>query len=243
MSRRFGLYAVAGVLSLATAPAYASHIPGATYTGHGRDRWNGGVGRLGRRRRCHTARGHGRPEQLRRGRARRPSQAASRSSNHAFSSDPADSIPFEGFFPDSGRPPGRCARAVPKLAVGWLAATGRAAHSAASTRQDAADLEHSRQSTHSASVAGGESACAWAARHEPCRVSPPAAWRSRAEAGFRLKPASARLAEGGSVRLEPKLGRRALEAARTALRNDRRVRGRGHGHRGRRRGQPGRRAG
>jgi hypothetical protein len=223
--RRFGLYAAVGALSLATAPAHASHIPGATYRGTAA---SGGtveldvsadgaaVTRLGVtdvRSSCGVA-------------VSMTFTGSLPIVNHAFSSDPADLIRFEGSFPAPGQASGALFPALcPTPAVSWAAATDAAAITPPPPDGTAPDLNvRARRSQRLGR--GGRIRLRVGCPAEACRVvaggsvSLPAARL----APFRLKPASAALARGGSARLEPRLGRRALEAALRALGAGRRVR-------------------
>jgi hypothetical protein len=224
MSRRFGLYAVVGVLSLATAPAHASHIPGATYRGTAA---TGGTvefdvsadGAAVTRLVATDVRSH-------------CGWAVSKSFtgslpivNHAFSSDPTDSIRFEGSFPATGQAsgvllPGSC----PTPTVSWAASTGAAAIPPPPPDGTAPALNvRARRSQRLGR--GGRIRLRVGCPAEPCRVVAGGSVSVQApRAGpFRLRPDSVRLAGGGSARLEPRLGRRALEAALRALAAGRRV--------------------
>jgi hypothetical protein len=224
MSRRFGLYAVVGALSLATAPAHASHIPGATYRGTAA---TGGtvefdvsadgaaVTRLAAtdvRSNCGVM-------------GSKTFTGSLPIVNHAFSSDPADSIRFEGSFPATGQASGALLQAsCPGSPVSWAASTGAAAIPPPLPDGTAPALNvRARRSQRLGR--GGRIRLRVGCPAEPCRVVAGGSVSVQAaRAGpFRLKPASARLAGGGSARLEPRLGPRALEAALRALRTGRRV--------------------
>jgi hypothetical protein len=220
---RFGLCVVAGLLWFATAPASANHIPGATYTGAAA---TGGTVELDV-----SADGSAVTRFVATG---VPSPCGGTISknltgrlpivNHAFSSDPADSIPFEGSFPVSGGAAGAVRQSsCPSPAVGWLAAT--AAVAAPPPPPDKTPPTLTIRVSHSQRLGrGGRIRVRVGCPDEPCRVVAGGGVAVEGRGRFRLKPASAQLAQGGNVRLEPKLGRRALEASRTALMNDRRVR-------------------
>ena len=221
---RLGLCVVAGPLSVATAPAFANHIPGATYTGAAA---TGGTVELdvsadGSAVTRFVATGVPSPCG---GTISRGFTGSLPIVNHAFSSDPAASIPFEGFFPDSGRAAGAVRQSsCPSPAVGWLAATAAIAAPPPPPPDKTPPTLSIRVSNSQRLGRGGRIRVRVGCPDEPCRVTAAGGVAVEGRGRFRLQPASARLAQGGSVRLEPKLGRRALEAARTALRNDRRVR-------------------
>jgi hypothetical protein len=223
MSQRFVLCAVAGALSFATSPAYANHIPGATYTGAAA---TGGTVQLDV-----SADGSAVTRFVA---TDVPSPCGGTISksfmgslpivNHAFSSDPADSIPFEGFFPVSGGAAGAVRQSsCSSPAVGWLAATEAVA--APPPPPDKTPPALSVRARRSQRLGrGGRLRVRVGCPDEPCRVTAGGSVAVEGHGRFRLKPASARLAQGGSVRLEPKLGPRALKASRRAFMNDRRVR-------------------
>jgi hypothetical protein len=223
--RRFGLYAAVGALSLATAPAHASHIPGATYRGTAA---SGGtveldvsadgaaVTRLGVtdvRSSCGVA-------------VSMTFTGSLPIVNHAFSSDPADLIRFEGSFPAPGQASGALLPfSCPNPAVSWVAATEAAAITSPQPDRTAPALNvRARRSQRLGR--GGRIRLRAGCPAEACRVVAGGSVSVQAaRAGrFRLKPASAALTGGGSARLEPRLGRRALEAALRALEAGRRVR-------------------
>jgi hypothetical protein len=225
MLRRFGLYVAVGALSLATAPAHASHIPGATYRGTAA---TGGtveldvsadgaaVTRLGVtdvRSSCGVA-------------VSMTFTGSVPIVNHAFSSDPADLIRFEGSFPAPGQASGALLPfSCPNPAVSWVAATDAAAITPPQPDGTAPALNVRARRTQRLGR-GGRIRLRAGCPAEACRVVAGGSVSVQAaRAGrFRLKPASAALARGGSARLEPRLGRRALEAALRALGAGRRVR-------------------
>jgi hypothetical protein len=223
MSLRFGLCAVVGVLSFATPPAHANHIPGATYRGVAA---TGGTVEF---------------DVSADGSAVTRFVAADVQSNcggtiskgftgslpivsHAFSSDPADSIRFEGSFPASGQAAGTLLQSsCPNPAVSWTAATQTAAAPPPAPDKTAPALRVRARRSQRLSRAG-RIRVRVGCPDEPCRVIADGSVTVQRGGLFRLTPASARLAQGGSVRLEPRLVRRALDAVRRALRNGRRVR-------------------
>jgi hypothetical protein len=223
MSLRFGLWAVVGVLSFATASAHANHIPGATYRGAAA---TGGTVEFDV-----SADGSAVTRFVA---ADVPSNCGGTISksftgslpivSHAFSSDPADSIRFEGSFPASGRAAGRLLQtSCPNPAVSWTAATDAAATPPPPSDTTAPAL--SVRARRSPRLGRGGRIRVWVGcPDEACRVIAGGSVAVQGGGPFRLKRASARLAQGGSVRLEPKLARPALDAARRALRDGRRVR-------------------
>jgi hypothetical protein len=230
MSRRFGLYVAVGALSLAAAPAHASHIPGATYRGTAA---TGGTVELDV-----SADGAAVTRLVATDVRSSCGVAVSKTFtgslpivNHAFSSDPTDLIRFEGSFPAPGQASGALLPSLcPDPAVSWAAATDAAAVTPPQPDGTAPDgtapALNVRARRSQRLGRGGRIRLRVGCPAEACRVvaggsvSLPAARL----APFRLKPASAGLARGGSSRLEPRLGRRALEAALRALRGGRRVR-------------------
>jgi hypothetical protein len=224
MSLRFGLCACLGVLLLATASAHANHIPGATYRGTSA---TGGTvefdvsadGNSVTRfvaTDVRTACG---------GVISKSFTGALPIATHAFSSDPADAIRFEGSFPSMGTAAGSLIdSSCAGPAVTWTAATDAAAAAPppADTTPPALDARapRSQRLGRRGSIRVRVSCPA-----EPCLVvaGGRVSVQGARAAPFRLRRASARLARGGSARLRPRLGRRALEAARAALRTGRRV--------------------
>jgi hypothetical protein len=217
MSLRFWLCAVAGVLSLGTASAHASHIPGATYTGTPA---TGGtvvfdVSADGTAVTRFVA-------------TDVPSNCGGTISksftgslpivSHAFSSDPADSIRFEGSFPASGQAAGSVLQtSCLNPAVSWTAATPTP------PPDETAPALHVRARRSQRLGRGGRIRLRVGCPDEACRVIADGSLAVQREGAFRLTRASAQLAQGDSVRVEPKLGRRALDAVRRALRDGRRV--------------------
>jgi hypothetical protein len=225
MLRRFGLYAAVGALVLVSAPAHANHIPGATYRGTAA---NGGTVEF-------DVSADGAAVTRLVATDVRSSCGATVSKtftgslpivNHAFSSDPADLIRFEGSFPATGQASGALVDGLcPNPAVSWAASTDAAAIMPPPPDGTAPALNvRARRSQRLGR--GGRIRLRVGCPAEACRVvaggsvSLPAARL----APFRLKPASAGLARAGSARLEPRLGARALEAALRALGAGRRVR-------------------
>jgi hypothetical protein len=221
MSRRFGLLAVAGVMALAATPAHAHHIPGAIYRGM---TVTGGMVEVDV-----SADGAAVTRLMA---ANVPSSCGGMISksftgslpivNHAFSSDPADAVRFEGSFPAAGQVTGSLLQAsCPNPAATWTAITelllppDRIA--------PALDVRAGRSQPLSR---GGRMRVQVRCSDEPCRVLAEGRVSVQgARAGpFRLQRASARLAQGAGASLEPKLFRRGLRAVRRALRDGRRVR-------------------
>jgi hypothetical protein len=226
MSRRFGLWVVVGALTLAAPPAHASHIPGGTYRGTAA---TGGtvefdVSADG----ASITRFVATDVRDNCGASLAKSFAGSLPIvDHAFSSDPADPIRFDGSFPSSGQAAGRLVRSsCANPAVSWTAATGAAVAPPPPSPPDTTPPALAVRAARSQPLRrGGAIRIRVRCPDEACRA---VAGGSLSVAGdgtarFRLRRASAQLARGGSVRLEPRLGRRALAAARGALRDGRRV--------------------
>lgn len=225
MSRRFALWLVAGVLTLAAAPAHAGHVPGATYrgtaAGGGTVEFDVSADGAGITRFVAAdVRGNC-------GTFARSFTGSVPIVNHAFSSDPADSIRFEGSFPANGQAAGRLLQSsCPNSPVSWTAATGAAAEA---PQQPAADRTppalEARARRSQPLRRGGALRIRVRCPGEPCSVIARGLARARGERRFRLRRAAAQLARGGAgARLVPRLGRRARAEARRALLNGRSVR-------------------
>jgi hypothetical protein len=225
MLRRFGLYAAVGALLVASAPAHANHIPGATYRGTaatgGTVEFDVSADGAAVTRLVAT--------EVRSNCGGTFSKGLSGSIpivNHAFSSDPADSIRFEGAFAAPAQASGALLQgSCPNPAVSWAASTDAAAITPLPPDGTAPALNvRARRSQRLGR--GGRIRLRVGCPAEPCRVVAGGSVTVQAArpAPFRLKPASAGLAGGGSARLEPRLGRRALDAALRSLRAGRRVR-------------------
>jgi hypothetical protein len=224
MSRRFGLCAVVGVLSLAPAAAQANHIPGATYRGTSPA---GGTVEFDL-----SADGTSVTRfvaaDVRTGCGGMVSKSFTGSIpivTHAFSSDPADAVRFEGSFPSPGSAAGSLIdSSCANPAVSWSAATDAAAGTLLPPDTTPPTID-ARARRSQRLGRGGRFRVRVGCRDEPCLVvaGGRVAVQGTRAGPFRLKRASARLLRGGSARLEPRLGRRALEAVRRALRSGRRV--------------------
>lgn len=220
---RFGLYAVAGVLLLATAPAHANHVPGATYRG---TTATGGtvefdVSADGRAVTRFVA-------------ADVPGSCGGTISksftgslpivNHAFASDPADSIRFQGSFPASAQATGSLLQAdCAGAPLSWSAATGAPAATPQAQPDTTAPALSVRARRSQRLGPGGRIRVRVSCPSEPCRVVAGGSVSAQGMGSFRLRGATSQLAQGGSVRLEPRPVRRALRAVRRALRDGRRV--------------------
>jgi hypothetical protein len=224
MSRRFGLCAVVGVMSLVATPAYAHHIPGATYRGMTPA---GGTVELDV-----SADGAAVTRFVAAGVPGACGGTVSKSFtgslpivDHAFSSDPADSIRFQGSFASRGQATGSLMEAsCANAAVSWTAAAP--VEELVFPPDRVAPPLVARARTPQRLGPGGSLRVHVRCRAEPCRVVAEGRVSVQgARAGpFRLKRASARLAKGAGATLEPKLFRRGLRAVRRALRDGRRVR-------------------
>jgi hypothetical protein len=223
MAGRYGLLLVA-VLALAAAPAHASHTPGATYRGTlpagGTVEFDvsadgGAITRFAAsdaRDSCGVF-----------------SKAFSGSLaivNHAFASDPADSVRFDGSFPASGQAAGRLVQSsCPNSPVSWTAATGAPAGAPPAAPDRTPPALEARAGSSQPLRRGGAIRVRVRCPDESCRVIARGLLRARGARVLRLKRASARLAAGGAgARLEPRLGPRARAVARRALLAGRRVR-------------------
>jgi hypothetical protein len=223
MSRRFGLWLVAGVLTLAAAPAQASHVAGTTYRG--------------------TAAGGGTVEldvsadgasitrfvasNVRDNCGGTLAKAFTGSLpivNHAFSSDQADPVRFDGSFPASGQAAGRLLQSSCPSPVSWTAATGAPAGAPQPPPDRTPPALEASAGRSQPLRRGGAIRVRVRCPDEPCRVTARGSTKATGARAFRLKRAAAQLEQGRSVRLQPRLGRRARRAARTALLNGRRVR-------------------
>jgi hypothetical protein len=227
VSPRFGSLLVAGALALAAAaPARANHIPGATYTGSAA---TGGTVEL-------VVSGDG-AAVTRFEAADVPTSCGAVSVtvtrglpivDHAFSRPPADGAAFSGTFGATQQVAGtlseggECAYSVP-----WSARTSASPPSpppapAADVTPPTVDARVGRRLRRGALVLVRVRRAS-----EPCRatVAGSVSVASRARR-FRLRGASARLPQGGSVRLGLTLGRRGRAAVRRALADGRRVRAR-----------------
>jgi hypothetical protein len=224
VSRRFGSLLVAGALALgAAAPARANHIPGATYTGSAA---TGGTIEL-----VVSADG---AAVTRFEAADVPTNCGAVSVtvtrgmpivDHAFSRPPAEGAAFSGTFGATQQVAGtlseggECAYSVP-----WSAST-----SAAPPPAPAADVTPPRVDARAGRRLrrGGVVLVRVRRASEPCRVTLAGSLSVPGRARrFRLRGASAQLAQGGSARLGLTLGRRGRAAVRRALANGRRVRAR-----------------
>jgi hypothetical protein len=220
---RLGLCAIAGVVWLATASAEANHIPGATYRGTAA---TGGTVEF---------------DVSSDGTAVTRFIAADVQSNcggtiskslmgslpivgDAFLGDPADAIRIEGSFPASGQAAGRLVQSsCPNPAVSWTAVTDATATPPPVPDKTAPALNvRARRSQRLGR--GGRIRVRAGCPAEPCRVTAAGTVSVQRAGAIRLTPVSARLAQGDSVRLEPRLTRRALVTSRRALLNGRRVR-------------------
>ena len=224
MLLRFGFCVLLGVLWLATAPAQANHIPGATYRGTpatgGTVEFDVSADGTSITRFVAT--------DVRTGCGGTLSKSFTGTlpiAAHGFASDPADDVRFEGSFPSTGTAAGSlvdssCATSV----VSWRAATDAivAIPPPPDTTPPALDARARRSQRLGrvgrirVRVGCPDEACFVVARGS-------VSVQGRRARPFRLKRASARLLPGGSAWLEPRLGRRALVAARRALRRGRRV--------------------
>lgn len=221
MSLRFGLCAVVGMLSFATASARADHVPGATYRGVAA---TGGTVEFDV-----SADGSAVTRFVA---ADVPSNCGGTISKgstgsvpivgHAFSSDPADSIRFEGSFPAKGQAAGSLLQgSCPNPLVSWTAATEAAATPPPPDKSGPALHVRARRSQRLSR--GGRIRVRVGCADEPCRVIADATVAVQREGRFRLTRNLARLGAGDSVRLEPRLGRHARAAVGQALRDGRRA--------------------
>jgi hypothetical protein len=224
MLLRFGSCVLLGVLWLATAPAQANHIPGATYRGTSA---TGGAVEfdvaadgtsITRFVATDVQTGCG-------GTLSKSFMGTLPIAADAFASDPADNVRFEGSFPSTGTAAGSlvdssCAASL----VSWSAATDAAAATPPPPDTTPPALDARARGSQRLGR-GGRIHVRVGCPDEACLVVArgSVSVQGRRVRPFRLKRASARLLPGGSARLEPRLGRRALEAARRALRRGRRV--------------------
>jgi hypothetical protein len=226
MSRRFGLSVIAGVLSLAAAPAQASHVPGATY--RGTTPGGGSVeldvsadGASVTRFVAADVRGNCG------GTLAEAFTGTLPIVDHAFSSsDPADPIRFDGSFPASGQAAGRLHQSsCPSSPVSWTATTGAPAGQPQPPPDRTPPALEARAGSSQPLRRGGAIRVRVRCPDEPCRVTARGSMRARGQRVFRLRRAVAQLRRGGAgARVQPRLGRRARAAARRALRSGRRVR-------------------
>jgi hypothetical protein len=224
MSRRFGLWLVGGALALVAAvPAHANHIPGATYTG---STASGGTVRV-----VVAADGAA----VTRFEAAGVPTACGLVSvsvagtlpivDHAFSRPPSDGADFSGTFGAPQQVSGTLSEKDDcTYSVAWSGSTTAppAPPSATDLTAPTVEVRAGRRLRRGGVVL----VRAWRAS-EACRVSVAGSVSIPGRARpFRLRGASAQLAQGGSVRLGLTLRRRARAAVRRALENGRRVRAR-----------------
>jgi hypothetical protein len=226
VSRRFGWWLLAGALALPAAPAHAGHVAGATYSGTAA---TGGTvqvevspdgGSVTRFEASDV------PTDC--GTVGVSVNASIPIVNHAFSWQSTDGWGFSGSF-DAGQqargtlwesagadPDDDCA-----YSVGWNAKTSAAAPppSSGDVTPPAVDARAGRRLR-----PGGVIIVRVRCPAEPCRIAAGGSVSLRGRAkSFRLRTVSTQLAQGDSVRLGPRLGRRGLAAVRRALRSGRAV--------------------
>jgi hypothetical protein len=220
MARRFAFLVLAAPLATAAAPAQANHVPGATYSGSAA---TGGTVEL-------VASADG-TAVSRFAASNVPTDCGVVSVavtgslpivDHAFSRTPTEGAAFSGSFGAPQQVTGTLSEAAEcSYSVPWTATTG-AAPAAADVTAPTVEARAGRRLRR-----GGVVLVRVRRASEACRVSVGGSVSIRRHARrFRLRGASAQLAQGGSVRLAMALGRRGRGAARRALANRRRVRAR-----------------
>jgi hypothetical protein len=224
MSHRFVPWLVAGVLTLGAAPAQASHVPGATYTGTAA---GGGTVELdvsadgasitrfvasGVRDSCG-------------GTLARAFTGSLAIVNHAFSSNPSDPDRFEGSFPAAGQAAGQLFQSsCPSSPVNWTAATGAPAGGEQPPPDRTPPALEARAGRTQPLRRRGAIRVRVRCPDEPCRIIARGSMKAAGARAIRLRRAVAQLGRGASVRLQPRSGRRARRVARRALLSGRRVR-------------------
>jgi hypothetical protein len=225
VSRRFGWWLLAGAVVLPAAPAHAGHAAGATYSGTAATAGTvqvevspdgGSVTRFEAsdvRTDCGTV--------------GVSVNASIPIVNHAFSWESTDGWGFSGSFDVAQQARGtlwESAAADPDdcaYSVGWNASTSATAPPppAGDVTAPAVDARAGRRLR-----PGGVIVVRVRCPAEPCRIAAGGTVSIRGRArSFRLRTVSTQLAQGDSVRLGPRLGRRGLAVVRRALRNGRAV--------------------